>query len=541
MVSRERVARLVDNLDHPDAIRQREHMDALVALGPDVIDPLCASLGLVAPRVKSALVRVLGELGDPRAILPLMRFVWDTREDIGAGDARGLAMKALAELASPEHAGRMTEFLLDIAQDHDPFVRGWAADALGRFGDRRAAPILTELVNDESPFVQERAQGALSHLDTTDSDTLKDATSAIDDDALLSKIRTERGGEQDFWLDELKSRDNAVDLAARLVQESGRGVIYGLQLLHQLGDESARRIARPLLSRSELHPDVLAIATRLVARFVFADMTDEEASAVRNLRYHEDRFVRLAALEAAAASGRHDLMNHALASLMSTEDADMAFSVARGLSGSVNESDRSWFPEISKAFKRVNVHRRRGSDARWIEAEAYLLRSLKNLVRGATLGTRKAQKMAFEALEGSIEHRPIVVTALELLWATIRENSDVFWPADHALLLVEVLEEYRDPATTRRALELLGTGAPRDLYSAVDILEDIAWRDDVDIASTVVPLLGRIGSKKALDVLNELANSEDDAIRIAAETALRQERNSRDVIDAEFEGPAEGA
>lgn len=535
MVSRERIAQLVDRLDHPDSIHQREFMDKLVAMGPSIIEPLSANLEIVPDRVKSALVRVLGELGDPKALLPLMRFVWDSRGDLSAGDARGLAMKALAELARPEDAGRLTAFLMDIAGDRDPFVRGWAAHALGRFGDRRATPILRDLVNDDDPFVQERAQQALSELDAADSDALSDAASGIDDHELLSKIRSLKGGEQEFWLDELLRRDNVLNLCADLVHGTGRGVIFGLRALSQLGHPDARGIARPIMSRADAHPDVVAIATRLVARFTRSDMTEAEAAAIRTLRYHDDRFVRLAALEAAAASGRRELQRNALERLLASEDADVALSVARGLSRSVGASDRSWFPEVSTAWSRVNSRRESSRDKRWVEAEAYTLRTLKNLVDGATLGRRKARKIAFEALKKSSEVRPIVVTSLELLAATVSAESDVEWSREDALNLVEILEEYRDVSTLRRTLNLLVRGAPAELYSAVDVLEDLAWRNDIAVEETVIPLLGRIASTRAREILEDLSESPDEAVRLSAETALRQERNARDIIDAEFE------
>ena len=62
--SPEQLAALIDRLDHPDAIFQRELMDNLVSLGPEIIPNLAANLSMAEPNVKTCLVRILAEIGD---------------------------------------------------------------------------------------------------------------------------------------------------------------------------------------------------------------------------------------------------------------------------------------------------------------------------------------------------------------------------------------------------------------------------------------------------------------------------------------------
>ncbi len=240
--SPEEIARLVDRLDHPDAIFQRQMMDKILAIGPAAVEPLAANLSFAEPRAKEAIARLLGELRDTRAMLPLMRFIFDARGSIPDSDARGLAMQSLMHLAEPEHAQKLFDFLMDIRRDPDPFVRGYAMEAMGKFGDKRARPILEEALEDDHEFVQTRAQRAVAALDadTAVGEGLRSGASATE---ILQKIRATQGGERTYWINALKERDDAFELARTLVEEGGKGTLIGLQLLLRMNDPRAREVA----------------------------------------------------------------------------------------------------------------------------------------------------------------------------------------------------------------------------------------------------------------------------------------------------------
>ena len=86
---RDEIARLIPQLDHPDAELQRGVMDQIVLMGPEAIDPLVANLGFATPEACEAIVRILGEIGDTSAMVPLMRFIYDNKGSIEKSDARG--------------------------------------------------------------------------------------------------------------------------------------------------------------------------------------------------------------------------------------------------------------------------------------------------------------------------------------------------------------------------------------------------------------------------------------------------------------------
>ncbi len=122
-----------------------EREGAAQALGeigdPRAVEPLIATLGLgVAPTQAAA--EALGKLRDPRAVRRLgdvrsMNFVYEDREL--ADIARVTAVRALGNIGNARAVG----YLIDILESKHPYgwddVREAAVDELGKIGDPRAA------------------------------------------------------------------------------------------------------------------------------------------------------------------------------------------------------------------------------------------------------------------------------------------------------------------------------------------------------------------------------------------------------------------
>lgn len=523
---------MVDALDHPDAIHQREIMDELLAEGPSIIDALVANLHTAEPRARSCVVRILGEMGDPEALLPLMRFVFDRRGSIADGDARGLAMKALVEIAQEDTlAPKMFQFLLDVYQDDDPFVRGYAMTLLGRFGDRRALPIVQEALVDEADFVSERARAAVKSLETKIAVAPQED---IADDELLQSIRGKQGGERQFYLNELHARENAFELSERLIAEGGRGVIAGLEYMLKSDDPRARGVARRQAMGTDT-TDELAICLRILNQHVNGDATEDELAVIRGAMYHEDNFVRLAALEAAGRSGDGTLIERAVDF---TRDADMdrRHAAARGLSYGLSSEYRKVLPDLMQAFDLANARRLAVVTDDTVRIEAYIVRAIRRIIEEGGFGTAQAQEIALTALEGAVEHKPLVVTSLELLDATTPEDGypdDRRWDPELARNLVELLHHPEDDVRDR-ALSLIWRGAP-PMPAIYDGLARIVFDKGADIVGKVIPLLEAIGDERSVKLLHDLTDEKDEAIRVAADAALKRLRNEEQVFDAEFE------
>lgn len=527
---RRQVAQLVESLDHPDAVHQREVMDALVSMGSDVLDPVAASLSLVSPRVKTSLVRVMGELGDRRALLPLMRFVFDHADEPSASDARALAMKAIAHLAGPEDAKRVFAFLLDVYQDPDPFVRGYAFAAMGQFGDKRAVPILQSALQSEDDFVREQASSALARLERADGDALE---SDVDDIELLRQLRGARGGEREYWTNELLSRDSAFEMVKDLVEDGGPGARLGLQLLQRIDDPRVRGVALRK-AQSTPDPDQLAIALRILASQIEGDATEDELSQAKLALYSEDRFVRLAALGVAGASGDRELMRRAAASA-GDSDPVVAATAAEALARGTTDSDRRLLPELIDAA-RSSFRSPEGESEEAVRTRAYLMRAMRNLVSSGGFGVGDAQRLALDLLAVE-DARPIVVTGLELLDVTTRNGGGEV-AVDRVVPLAEYLG-HDDPSIRRRAFEVLERAAPEGADILLDALERRLYDADPGEAERVLRVVERVASRRARLLVERVAEESSGEIQIAAEAAMRRMRSGEEYIDATFESASD--
>lgn len=158
---------------------------ALVRMGAPVVDPLVEALADGSRQVRSNAARVLGDIGDVRAVGPLVAGLSDPNEGvrIAARDAlvefgapavqplievlRGsrewevylceLAAQALMLIGSPA-----VEPLMAVLEDKDVLVRWTAAEALGKIGDKRAVSSLVAALRDRD--VREAASEALRLL-----------------------------------------------------------------------------------------------------------------------------------------------------------------------------------------------------------------------------------------------------------------------------------------------------------------------------------------------------------------------------------------
>ena len=121
--------------------------DALVQIGAPAVEPLIDALQSDHPDVRFMAVRVLGELGDPRAVAPLENLIAAEADDTN----RQLTRSTLKNL------------LLDGLTDPDPAVRALAVGGLDRLGDARTIEPLQSLA-DQDPVLRDMAQAVIVRL-----------------------------------------------------------------------------------------------------------------------------------------------------------------------------------------------------------------------------------------------------------------------------------------------------------------------------------------------------------------------------------------
>ncbi len=533
-MDRKRIAHLISSLDHPDLITRQEVEDELAKLGPEAISAIGASFSLYQePRVVVSLVTVLQKIGDPKGILPLMRFIYDTRDRIALSDARGLAMRAIDSMAKPDHADKLFQFLLDIIDDRDAFVRGYAATTLGKFGDRRAVGFLKELAGDEHEFVREKATEALQGLEKASSDALKQDVS---DEDLIDLIVANKGAEQEFYVQELRERDTAFELAAVLTRKPARGRLRGLQVLYELADPRARGVVTTLLQSKTTEAE-RALALRILGHALNGDANEDEIDVIGASLMDSDEYVVAAGMLAAGGSGDITLMEKALKGV-AHRSPEVRLAAAKGLASGANTSARAIFPKLEDLVKQAQQRRLRDESDVNVRTEAYLLRTISKTLGDSSLGAAKAQQIALRALLDARDKRPLVITALELLNQTTPEDGlreDDRWHRQMILGLVDLIE-IEETDLRNRAMDLLVRGGPKRATEWVEPISKQIYEVDAEhMEARVIPLLERAGNGKAKQLLKELSETGDDIISIAAAAALRRLRDDQEFIDAEFE------
>jgi HEAT repeat protein len=119
----------------------------------------------------SAVLNVLGELKDPRALEPMLRFIDHANDRL-----RWSAANSLGKLGNPQAAGP----LLKLLQDNFADIRQVTAEALGNLGDPQAVPELSKvLLNDKDTRARELAASALGKI--RDPNALNSLLGALND------------------------------------------------------------------------------------------------------------------------------------------------------------------------------------------------------------------------------------------------------------------------------------------------------------------------------------------------------------------------
>jgi HEAT repeat protein len=149
---------LIDLLSDPDALIRRHAVKALGKIeDPRAVTPIARVLSDSEEEwhVKGSAAEALGRMKDPNAIEPLARALMDLHWNV-----RSQSAKALGSIGDR----RAVEPLILALKDQDAAVRGYAAEALGKIRDERAIESLRAALEDEDRDVRKRAEQALMRI-----------------------------------------------------------------------------------------------------------------------------------------------------------------------------------------------------------------------------------------------------------------------------------------------------------------------------------------------------------------------------------------
>jgi|GEM_PF-1038659 len=215
-------------------------IDALGMLGAAVLEPVLSLLKDEDSGLRLAAVKILNEIGDTRAIEPLLTVLRNDDSDLVRWDT----VRTLGKLQDPRTVGP----LIDALDDDDHEVRSAAAEALGALGDRQAVEPLIEVLENDESGVRRAAVLALGQLG--DERAVEALTAALEDEyyvvrdlaaEALAKLGWQPTPEQI-----LTNSYNAMDTT-----DSNARCDAAVDLLRQGGIEGVRLLVKALRSGSE--------------------------------------------------------------------------------------------------------------------------------------------------------------------------------------------------------------------------------------------------------------------------------------------------
>ena len=170
--ARQATARALGETKHPQAVQylmialrdpfwwyEREQaaevlLDAIAGFGAPVVDVLLEALSDTEMTVRRYAARLLGRIGDPRAIQPLGMTLYDTHFEVGQAAAESLAGFGPTGL----------KVLADALHHPEMWLRQHAIFGLTLSGDKRIVPVILEMLNDPERDVQKQAILSLGEL-----------------------------------------------------------------------------------------------------------------------------------------------------------------------------------------------------------------------------------------------------------------------------------------------------------------------------------------------------------------------------------------
>lgn len=174
---------------------------ALGKIGDErAVESLIESLNDEEWHVRKYAADALGKIGDERAVPSLMKTLHD--ED---GDVKWKAVVALGKMKSGA-----VEPLIELLKNEDWHIRGTAAEALGRIGDKTAVkPLINILVGwsrDRNKYVRGRAAEALGRIG--DEQAFQPLTQALEDPYIYVRVKSEEALKEMENTPQIQTYDN---------------------------------------------------------------------------------------------------------------------------------------------------------------------------------------------------------------------------------------------------------------------------------------------------------------------------------------------
>jgi len=225
------VGPLIGLLDYDAVDVPKTAAEGLVKIGEPAVLPLIAALGQLRSTGRAKAAEALGEIGDLRAVAPLIAELKDSHSVVRADAARALGKLGDRRAVLP---------LIAMSRDHQDWVRFTSARAVAALGHRRGVELLIALL--ESNHWETRGWAASALGNVGDARAVEPLIAALDDTAEFSDV-AEKAARALGELGDPRAVEPLID-----VLESDRWQIY-VDAAWALGAIGDARAVKPLIER----------------------------------------------------------------------------------------------------------------------------------------------------------------------------------------------------------------------------------------------------------------------------------------------------
>lgn len=518
----EAVPLLLAELEVVDEWASPRIAEVLISFGRDIVPELVQALGDERnPNVRVWAAQILGRLGDPRAVQPLMGRITDRSEQV-----RMSVAEALGKLGDPR---AVNELMMVARRDPVSPVRAEAARALGQLGDPTVVPGLVTLLADPDYWTRLRAIEALELIRPEDTSAL-DAALRDESPEVRGRaaIALQRIGVLDQRALELGQDNREVaERAHRTLVEMGRaGLIESMlsylehpsfrvraRMAAVLGDVGHRHAipAVAVLLRDQAWP----VRVRAVEALAKLRPADGVRSLVPCLADPEET-VRTSAVVAIRDLGVPDdaASIDALIELFSAANAEVRASIIAStghlVEPKIDELLRRGFADPNRLVRSQAVEaagERRSQD--WLDALELALGDPETEIRvkaAEGLG-RLGTKVALET----------VVKSLSTSDRALREALSEVLAVEGSKRILELIEGAH--GLEDRLGLVWSLGKTKD-PEALGALEAMLHEEEPELRSAVAGALGKIRDDRSASLLLRLASDRNERVRAAAVNAL---------------------
>ena len=282
-------------------------------------------------------------------------------------------------------------------------------------------------------------------------------------------------------------------------------------------------------------------ALRLLADHMHGDAAPEERRHLTAALRSADIFVRLAGIEASARSGDIEMVERAIQRAID-EGREGIETVAEGLAASSLPLDAALADHVFDILRDSHLEMRHDASPTRAVTTAYLIRGLKRCAPQEWRRLKEARQAVLDILRDRPDSRPITVTSLEFLVATLPDHGlpeSQRWHRDDVELVVDASRRHGEDMLPR-AVKVVGRVARpgdaelSDWYEhALDVFDSNAELE------TLAEAIRETRPARAEALLEELMGLDIPSVKKAAEAALRRIENRDTSIDVSF-SPSDG-